>query len=288
MRNLLGALNPLPVPLRAEWQVRRRWGSRRAGGLAAPGIIRAGAAVISLTSHSRRFGKLHLTLKCLLMQRAVRRGAAEVVLWIGDAHHPNLPRSVSDLVSSGLTIRVCDDLGPHTKLVPALRAYPDRTILVCDDDCHYGPEWADELLAAIDPARREIPCNRAHIINLRPDGAARPYVEWSKCVALTVAHERVFPTGVGGIAFAPGCLAETVLDAQVFRQICPTADDIWIYANARMNDHVFRALTGYRDLTVWRGSQDGTLPLMELNVRQGGNDRQFANVIDHFGLSLER
>lgn len=271
---------------RAEARVTLKWALRRALGLTAPAEVAPGAAIISLTSHTPRFDKLHLTLKCLLMQRAVRRGAAEVVLWIGDEHYGNLPPAVLELVRHGLTINRCEDLGPHTKLIPALSAYPDRTILVCDDDCHYGPEWADGLLSAIDPTRREIPCNRGHLIRLRPDGTARPYLEWSWRLPLDFAHERVFPTGVGGIAFPPGSLPATVLDRQAFRALCPNADDIWIYANARMNGHVFRALGRYGKPICWHRAKDESVRLMDANVYDGGNDRQFAAVMEHFGPSL--
>jgi hypothetical protein len=63
------------------------------------------------------------------------------------ATRPLLPERVRRLGRHSLTIRACDDLWPHKKLVPALEAYPDAFILTADDDVIYSRGWVSAFVA---------------------------------------------------------------------------------------------------------------------------------------------
>lgn len=96
--------------------------------------------VVSLTTIPPRVATLAPTLETLVAQ-----GADAVVLCLprlfrrfpGPVEPPSLP--------AGVTLLRCDDHGPATKLLPALRAWPRAHVTVCDDDCLYAPGWLDAL-----------------------------------------------------------------------------------------------------------------------------------------------
>lgn len=236
-----------------------------------PGLI------VSLTSHAPRFGTLALTLKSLLMQ-TVR--PERVVLWIGHRDMPLVPAEVHALEAFGLEVRACEDLGPHTKYVHALRAWPTGRIAICDDDTYYRPEWLADLLAGDRPG--EIPCHRIHRIALDEEGYPEPYRLWDHDSEARDASRLNFPTGVGGVLLRLDRFDRRVLDTHAARALCPTTDDLWLYVMARLAGTRFRLAGPYEPLVVWRTSQDTAL--WRTNVVEGANDRAMAAVVARFGV----
>jgi hypothetical protein len=132
-----------------------------------------------------------------------------------------LPERVRRLGRHGLTIRVCDDLGPHKKLVPALAAYPDAFILTADDDVIYPRGWVGAFVADYrDPG--EILCGEARRMALTPDGELARYRDWPHA-AVGAAGPGVFPVGVGGVLYPPGSLGPDAAKAEEFMRLCPAA-----------------------------------------------------------------
>jgi len=101
---------------------------------------------ISLTSIPPRFATLGPVLQGLAAQ-----GADDVQLWLPEAYtrFPGWDGTLPD-VPAGVTLRRCRaDLGPATKLLPALGAVePGDRLIICDDDTAYGPGWAEALTEA--------------------------------------------------------------------------------------------------------------------------------------------
>ncbi len=89
--------------------------------------------IISLTSYPARFGKLHLTLKCLLSQSMA---ADKVVLWIAHQDKAALTPAILNLQKVGLQIGYCDDLRSYKKIIPTRQNYPDSFIVTADDDLY--------------------------------------------------------------------------------------------------------------------------------------------------------
>lgn len=105
--------------------------------------------VITLTAIPPRFPHLDETLGSLLAQSAP---VDAVELWLPRAYRrfdfdPAKPPEVPE----GVTIRWADeDMGPATKILPAVRAYrgEDVNLIFCDDDKVYDRGWAARLLDA--------------------------------------------------------------------------------------------------------------------------------------------
>lgn len=256
--------------LEREWAARAHRLVQRGG--RQPGLF------VSLTSHAARFGTLELTLKSLLLQD-VRPEA--VLLWIGHGDMAALPEEVRMLEAFGLSIMPCEDHGPHTKYVHALARFPGARIAICDDDCYYPPHWLGELVAGDRPG--EIACHRIHRVALDAFGEPLGYRWWDHDTDEREASPLNFPTGVGGVLLRRDRLDPAALDIALARQLCPTTDDIWLYAMGRLAGTQFRLVGGHEPLTVWRTSQYSAL--WRANVLEHGNDVNLAAVFAHFGAA---
>lgn len=271
----------LTSPLR-EWQARRTllsgWHARYGPGAVPLPPCRSGLFV-SLTSHPPRYATLALTLRSLLLQ-SVRPEA--VLLWIGARDLAALPAEVRELEAFGLRSLSCEDHGPHTKYVHALRRLPAADIAICDDDTWYPPHWLERLAATRRPG--EIACQRVHRIVLDADGMPLGYRLWEHDIAGPGTSPRHFPTGVGGVLLRRDRFDPRVLDSDEAARLCPTADDIWLYFMARLAGTQFRH-TGWTDpLVTWGGSQLSAL--WRANVADHGNDRSLAAMFARFGTDI--
>ncbi len=237
-----------------------------------------GRLIVSLTSHRPRFATLHLTLRCLLDQTVA---ADAVILWLREPELSDPPARVAALQQRGLTLAQHDEQGPFGKIIPALRAYPDSFIAVADDDAHYPPGWLEEMTSAWRPEAREVICHRAHGVETDAAGRPLPYTRWRYELKAPEGSRRVFPTGLGGVLYPPGILHADAVNEALYRKLCPTADDLWLYWMALRNGASFRKIGPHRPVPLWPGSQK--INLYDVNVTRHGNDRQIANLIEAFG-----
>ncbi len=238
-----------------------------------------GRLVVSLTSHAPRFRFLSQTVRNLLVQ-SIRPDC--LILWVDARLVPELPPDLLRLTDFGLVIRGTRDVGPFTKLIPALQAYPDAFIVTADDDVCYPRRWLEHLTSAWSGNNNEICFLRGHVIRSHPDGSPLPYRAWHLEGARSGVDSAYFPTGVGGVLYPPGSLAEDVLDEAAFLELCPQADDVWFYWMAKMAGSTHRAVGKASAVVTWPRSQDKGL--LQTNLYADGNDRQIRNMIDRFGL----
>lgn len=104
--------------------------------------------LITLSTIPPRFGDLEPTLCDLLAQRP----APEAVILYVPRRYRRFPDYDGTLprVPKGVTLRATDDdLGPATKILPAVAEHAGQEIdiLYGDDDQHFRPDWARTLLA---------------------------------------------------------------------------------------------------------------------------------------------
>jgi hypothetical protein len=259
-----------PLLLRYRWQA----GRRDPHGLPGP-------LVVSIASYPPRFAHLHHTLHCLLGQTVA---PDRLLLWVPTGTAAQLPRRVGRLARQGLDIRETTALGPHTKLLPALAAFPDSFIVTADDDVFYSADWLESLVAAHDGAAPTILCHRAHRLRMLDRGRIAPFDDWERDVqdaAAARASVDLIPTGVGGVLFPPGSLHADVLDTTLLRRLCPTTDDFWFWWQARRAGTLHRKIGERFTYIDWPGSQLESLHAANLG---GGYDGQLAALATHYGL----
>jgi hypothetical protein len=236
-------------------------------------------AIISVTSYPPRFKTLSLTIKSLMLQ-AVR--AEKLVLWIADNDMDKLPEEVLNLRNFGLEIKSCEDIRSYKKIIPSLRIYADKPIIIADDDVYYPSTWLSELFHAWNGDSFEAICRRGHKIKFYSDGSIAPYSDWTLNIDQHPGSPDIFATGMGGVLYPPGIFHSDVLDSQRAMQLCPTGDDIWLYWMVRRAGGVFRKIGDRSDFTGWEGTELSSLT--QINVPTGGNDDQIARMVAAFGV----
>jgi hypothetical protein len=115
-------------------------------------------------------------------------------------------------------------------------------------------------------------------------GQLLPYRQWDGlspgCLGPSL---RLFPTGVGGVLYPPHGLSPEVFNRDVFRRICPTADDVWLKVMSLLNNVPCQKVRPFStDWPLVRGTQHKTLSTG--NVENGQNDVQLRAVFDHYEL----
>ena len=239
-----------------------------------------GQLVVSLASYPPRFPHLRYTLGCLLCQTLA---PDRLILWVPTGTAAQLPGRVRRLARRGLEIRETTALGPHTKLVPALAAFPDAFIVTADDDVFYPADWLEGLVFSHDAAAPAILCRRAHRLHLG-DGTIAPFGSWDRDVQDAGAARPsvdLIPTGVGGVLYPPRSLHADVLDTALLGRLCPTTDDFWFWWQARRAGTPHRKIGERFAYVDWPGSQLESLHAANL---AGGYDAQLAALAAHYGL----
>jgi hypothetical protein len=205
-----------------------------------------------------------------------------VTLWIGKNDATSLPKKLRILKSPRFVIEVTDDIRSYTKIIPCLMRAPDAYIVTCDDDIYYPPDWLESLLASYKPGAKVISCNRAHLIRLNGAGDPLSYADWEHNTTFAGTSRCIFPTGVGGVLYAPKGFHQDVTRVAQFQKLCPTADDVWLYWMAALNGYQFKT-TGMQNRPItWPLSQRTSLRLLNM-PRGGGNDIQIRNMIAEYG-----
>jgi len=234
-----------------------------------------GHLVVSLTSYTKRFPTLELTLRRILHQN-VRPD--ETVLWLTEGDRNELPEGVLFLQKLGLTIRTTKDIGSYKKIIPALENYPDSFILTFDDDIAY-PLSAIESLVSYYQSPKEILCRRAHKITYNENNSPRLYNKWRFDVS--DSDQDLFATGCLGILYPPHSLATEVLNETAFMSLAPFADDIWLFWMERIAGSTVRKVGPRYDQEMWPGCHEQGL---WANYNEnGGNDLVIKALTERYG-----
>lgn len=250
--------------------------------------------IVSLTSFPPRMSDIHYTLYSLLNQSIK---PDEVILWLAKEQFPNreadIPQKVLDLQKNGLTIKWCDDWRSYKKLVPSLLEYPDDIIVTADDDVFYPQNWLKKLYLQHQKYPKNIICHRCHRVTWDKDGNMLTYSKWPHNVTRLTPSFANFATGVGGILYPPHIMHRDVTNIERFKMLAPYADDIWFWA--------MEVLGGAKVKTFWNRMrkirlinaeremrENSEQILTQINIAQGGNDKQLKAVLDYYPQIWEK
>lgn len=233
--------------------------------------------VVSLTSYPARYETLGYTLRCLL-QQTIRPD--RVILWTAYEDFEILPNEVRTLQKIGLELYACENMRSYKKLIPTMEQDATATIVTADDDVYYPPDWLEIIVEKHRKTAAKVVCGRGHRVTLNDDGRPASYADWDHHIA-EGEPGIIFPTGVGGVLYAPDALAPEALDWSLAKELCPTADDIWFFwMHRRTGAEAVKAGPRRRTLEWVDDPSGGLLGVNKL----GGNDRQIQAMVDRFGL----
>jgi len=236
--------------------------------------------IVSLTSWHKRFSTLNMTLKCLLKQSIK---ADRIILWLAESERHLVPEDVLALGSQGVEIKYCNDTKSYKKIVPTLIEEPNSFIVTADDDLSYDCDWLEKLVSAWDGNYKTVVAHRAHKIRLDKEGLPIPYRhwDWNYAVSSDVSC-LVFPTSGAGVLYPPHCFYPDVINKDIFEELSPNADDVWLYWMCRLNGIQFKVVDGKFKLLEWEGNSDHAL--WHENLLNNANDICIKNMISHYGF----
>lgn len=244
--------------------------------------------IVSLTSYPPRIKTVHRTIETILNQSMK---ADKVILWLAPEQFPNkendLPKELLDLTNKGLTIDWYHDIRSYKKLIPALKKYPDATIVTADDDILYPDYWLVSLYDEYKNDKNTIWCHRAHQIKLDDNNSLAPYKKWNWTISKNSSDYLNFCTSGAGVLLPPHSFYHDILDEEKFMTLSTDTDDIWFWAMLVMNNKKMNVVSNkMRSLLQILGTQETSLSLK--NVEGGNNDVSLQKVLKEYPEILKR
>ncbi|WP_110643219.1 glycosyltransferase family A protein [Salinicola sp. CPA57] len=261
-----------------HYRMKNPWSSRR--------VPSSGdRLIISLTTHPPRIRQVFATLESLCEQDL---DAFDIHLYLSRRDREaigSLPGSLQRLVRRGVRIVVTEeDYRSYDKLVHALKAFPEATIITADDDMLYPPNWARRLVDGATRFPGCIVCHRGHMLCESAPGSGEisyQMVKSRRDPGAIHPNFALMPTGSGGVLYPPGALNPMVFDVEAFRALAPNADDIWFkMASLKAGTRCVRI--NPRNVDFLPTPAAGESALHEDNIKRGGNDVQFANCLARY------
>ena len=228
--------------------------------------------IVSLTSFPARLPYVWLVVECLLRQ-TVKPDV--IVLYLSKEQVSDMtkvPKKLIEQQGRGLKICLCeDDLRIHKKYYYAFQEYPNDIVITVDDDLFYPSDFIENLLMAHQEHPDCIIANWTK--NMRP-GTSK-YGEWPDAeVGLKKTGQIVI--GCEGVLYpCPSrCMHEDVCKAEIFKEHCFLADDIWLSCMALLkNTPIYHPAYQMNHLPIWI---KGNVTLLSSN--RTGNQVQIDNL----------
>ncbi|GHS97513.1 hypothetical protein FACS189421_04440 [Bacteroidia bacterium] len=241
--------------------------------------------VVSLTSIPERIERaVPLVIKAMLSQSVQ---PDKIVLYLTSSQFPDkiLPETLTDLTGEKFQIKFCEDtICSYTKIIPALQDFPNDILITVDDDIVYSKHLIKKLLNTHQKYPDAIIGHRIKKIQLDANGEISPYDSWKVYKGLryilwgTQPDYKNFSTGVGGTLYPPHSLHPDVVKSELFMEIAPTADDVWLWGMAVLNKTKIAPVPfGYRIAHTIHGSQEKTL--LSVNLVDNRNVLFMQNMI---------
>lgn len=243
--------------------------------------------VVSMTTHGKRIMTVHRAIESII-QQSVRPN--RLVLYIGDKEYQDisqLPLVLQRQVARGLEIRFVKDQGPYTKLLPALRDFPDSAIITFDDDNYYPVNAIERLLSAHHRHPESICSLATRVLEWQTTGVLKPYNICGFSQNPEDSSSSMYVAeGCGGVLYPPHSLPDIVFDNTVFEKLTPHADDFWFKAMSLLKGTPVLSVGSYFSPDYERYDDEDVqdVGLSQMNICQDKNDQQLHAVLEHYGL----
>ena len=244
--------------------------------------------IVSLTTYPERIYDIDVTLFSLLNQTVK---PDKIILWLGKEEFPNLeediPRHILNMQKFGIEIKFCKNIKSYKKLIYALQKYPDDVIVTADDDAYYKYDWLEKLYNTYLKEPNYIHCHRAHKILFDKNNNILPYSKWKYSIKSEESEASFlnFFTGVGGVLYKSNLLYKDINKEELFMKLCPSADDIWFWCMAVMNNTKINIVKDNNNIKEIGYEEYNKLS--SENCLQNKNDEQIKNIINYYGDKLK-
>ena len=247
--------------------------------------------IIALTSYGRRIDSvLPFAIYSLFRQTVM---PSKIILVLDDFERDKVDCRIRYFEKVGLTIMYDKrDLRSFKKLVPVLEHFPNDIIITVDDDVYYRKFFLEKMLKSFQENRNCIHAYTMHEVTFTTEGNLKKYHDWiDNDFVKDFPAEKAFPVGVGGILYQKTLLYADVCDVNLFKRLCPMADDIWFFFMAKLNGTMYKKIENktrhyiFMDGLYQLTHKDASLS--KENVGENKNDIQLRNVISHYHLDVK-
>lgn len=240
--------------------------------------------VVSLTSFPARIENVWMVIETIKRQTVLPE---KIILWLSKEQFPimeNIPSSLLDRQDELFEIRLVDgDIKSHKKFYYASCEFPDYMIVLIDDDIYYRLDMIERLLDAYRRNSRAIICQFGSIMKFDKNAQLLPYINWKKVTSGSTDNNLFFGSG-GGTLFTPSKLYKDLTNKELFLELTPLADDVWLNAMARLAHLPIELLDPYLPLPIQgKGNQ---IKLSTTNVWEGKNDLQIKAISNYYRKKL--
>ncbi|MDR1696694.1 MAG: hypothetical protein LBR41_00545 [Rickettsiales bacterium] len=235
--------------------------------------------IVSLTSFPARMAAVERVIRGILRQT---HKPDLVVLYLSKQEFTGgktVPETLQNMVGDDFEIRwVPKTHRSYQKIIPALVDFPDDVIVTVDDDVYYPRNMIARLWRAHKKYPHDVIANRAKIIS------DAPYKKWKllRWFARGASIKRL-ATGVGGVLYPPHALHPDAVCSDVYLDIAPTTDDLWLWAMEARQGTKIRVLPNAHILPHNIGAAQ-FVSLRHKNFKRGtdGNDVAWAKIMDKY------
>lgn len=255
-----------------------------------PDIKKDDNVTISLTSHGKRVADFAPFAIYSIFQQTVLPNRIVLNINREKWNEDNIPELIKKLQIAGLEVNFCEDVGPHTKLLPTLQKYPDDIIITVDDDKYYGVDLVHGLLGEYrNYAQKCVICREGRVVKIL-DGAIQPYSQWKTIDDSINDEDCLSPYGVGGVLYAPHTFSEEIFNKEVYRVLCPYADDIW-FTVMEIREHipVYRISQQYQSHICVNHTNEYEVQNSDAlhfrNDQLGENNVQLSRLVEYYNLN---
>lgn len=237
--------------------------------------------IVSLTSYPGRIDVVWLAIETLLNQTFK---PDRIILWLAESQFPNklgdLPQNLLVQQNRGLEIHFCDDLRSHKKYFCTMQENPEALVILADDDAFYPRDMIEQLMDLHLKYPEDIISSTVAVCDdpeTLPDKWGRPKPDDR------ILHElNIQPFSGSGTLYPPHCLDEEYfLNRDLIMNLCPNADDLWLFYMASRVQTRVSAVIKERSMPVFIYGT-GVDSLWQINGLQRGNDVQWSAIMDYF------
>ncbi|MFI3247209.1 MAG: hypothetical protein R3Y10_12165 [Ferrimonas sp.] len=245
--------------------------------------------IVSLTSFPARIKTVHHVIESILTQN---KQPDRIVLVLAETEFPqkeeNLPKEIIELTKNKLEILwVEENTRSYKKLTPTLNRYPDAVIVTIDDDLIYKQECIKSLWDAYIQAPDRIHTHWVDTVCFDKNGNVADFVDWNRSGNYKssgyVPEPSVLNSILGGTGtlYPPKSLYKDVGDQSIFLKLSPTADDIWFWAMAVLNNTQVNLVKNPHGIPK-RAANTQQVALSRVNIDEDQNNVQFRQVLSHY------
>lgn len=236
--------------------------------------------IVSLTSFPKRIHKVWMVVETMFNQT---HKPGKVILTLSELQFPDkkIPQKLLEQTQRGLEIIWTeDDIRSHKKYYYVMQKYPNAIIITVDDDILYEKSLIEKLLEFHKQHPTCVLCNSASL------KIGENYADWENLLFQpTQATFNIMQLGGTGTLYPPNSLYKDVFRKDVFLDICPLADDIWLNAMAVLNNTKI-VKTDYPFYYIPILHKDN-FELYKINVGENQNDIQIKTILHKYESELK-